>query len=306
MPSAVPRAALLVLLLAPAAARATAGRLSLALGAQGGYTSAALGGGGGEAGFAAVDPSVRLDLALAPAWKLAVTGEGGLIQYLSTGEPVVTGAGGVQLRFLGGDRLELSLAAGGDGANLGAGGGPLDPSLVSSPMVRATQAGDASALLRLWGGGLEWRLGASGERRSSRALSDRARVGSFDVAGLAGISWPFARRAALALAARLAHTTADRPEFAVTSAALHAQLTFGLGPLDARLLGQGQRSRFGTGARERVGRLTAALALPVGAGIAVEAAYTLSGNATRPDRTLGTTRQQATLGLRWRAPEVRW
>ncbi len=288
----------------PGLAEARRGRLTAALNTGAGFTTASAGEGDADV-YGQVAPEARIDLALTPIWKLAASGDAAWVQYLRSGQVVLTQAAEVELRYLGVERLELSLAAGGEHGAFGADGGTLDPVLLLSPTVSGTAAAQGRALLRLRAAGLEWHLAALGELRASTVL-DGAGVGSEEGTLIAGLRWPFARRAALELGCRLASSTSERPQFAVTAHALFGGIEWGLGPTQAGAALQLRTSSFGTDEVEDLGRAFLSLRLPIGEALELGALYVLGLSAVRGPNGLSAARQLAALELRWRLPEVVW
>ena len=78
--------------------------------AGGGWASDVfVGAGAGDNGFAQVIPAARLDLALAPAWKLAALGEVFYGTYRPSGFTTLSEWGALEARWLPGEPWEVSL-----------------------------------------------------------------------------------------------------------------------------------------------------------------------------------------------------
>lgn len=303
MPRACRSAALLLVLLAPALAQAARGRLGLFLSAGAGYASDAVGPTLGSDAFGQVAPSARLDLALSPAWKLATAGDVTLLQYAGGGDPAVTESADAELRWIASDRVELQLAAGAEHASHGD-GSALDPLLVAGPIVTATLAGTASALLRLRAVGVEWRLGAAGAARASAGLTGD--VSDEEVRLVAGLRRPLGRRVAIAATYGLSRTASADPTFAVTSHALLALASWAPGDLSLRAQLQLQRSSFDSATREELARATLSASYPLAETLALEAVYGFAVHDTTDPTRPSATRHLAFAGLRWRPAEVTW
>jgi len=305
------RAALISLLLtAPAAAQATRGRVSFSLLAGGGYASDVfVGAGMGHDGLFQVTPSGRLDLSLAPTWKLAASADVSYGHYVASEFSSLSQSAALEGRWLGGERWEASLAAAGEHANYSL-GAPVDPALVSSPSVSSTLAARLSSLVRLRAAGFEWRVaGVAGARSST---SGSATVPEKEVAFLAGAMRPLARTLSVAATYKLSRTVSELPDFTYTSHALFALLSWRVQELDLGAQLQLQTSALGTGAREELGRITASAAHPMTEDVALEAVYAFTANhaenapgssqPTLPSATL----HLAFLAIRWRFAEASW
>jgi hypothetical protein len=300
------RAALILLFLAPAAAHATRGRLDLSLAIGGGYVSDVFVGAGlGRDGFAQVAPACRLDLSLAPAWKLAAMADVAYGHYLSSEYTSLLGTFGVESRWLARDDFDLTLSLGGDHGSYSQ-GTPLDPALVTSPTVSEVSAARGSLVARLRLHGLEWRAAAlAGARRSTSSFAD-AEVPEDQVAVLAGFMRPLGRSAFVAVTYKLARTASSDPLFTFTSHAL-----FGLASLrvaDVRLTAQlqAQTSALGNGVRENLGVVTTSARYPLLDTVDVEAVYSWSASRTTDPERRWAARHLAFVGLRWLFAELTW
>jgi hypothetical protein len=300
----------LLLLAAPAAARATRGRASFSLLAGTGYASDVfLGAGLGHDGLLQVTPSGRLDLSLAPAWKLAASADLSYGRYFASEFSSLGQSAAVEGRWLASERWEASLVASGEHASYSL-GAPLEPGLATSPSVSDTLAGRLSSLVRLRAGGFEWRAAGVAGARSSTSGSDT--IPEKDVAFLAGAVRPLSRTLSAAATYKLARTVSSLADFTYTSHALFALLSWRVRDLDLGAQLQLQTSALATGAREDLGRITASAAYPVADALSLEAVYAFtvvegaddpSGSpAPLPSATL----HLAFLAVRWRFAEVSW
>lgn len=296
------RAALIVILLAaPDAARATRGRVTFSVLGGGGYASDIfVGAGQGQDAFFQLTPSSRLDLALAPRWKLAAAADLSYGRYVSSEFSSLSESALVEGRWLGGESWEASLAASGDHARYSF-AVPLDPTL---PPVSSTLGARLSSLLRLRAAGFEWRAaGVAGTRSSTSGASS---VPEDEVAGLAGAMRALSETAAVAVTYKLGRTASARPDFTYTSHALFGLLSGTLQgvQLEGRL--QLQTAAFGTGAREELLRATASAAWPVSDRVALEGVYAFTATHTDDPSRPSATLHLAFLAVRWRVAEVWW
>jgi hypothetical protein len=291
-------------LAAPGAARATRGRLALSLLAGGGYASDVFVGAGlGHDGFFQVTPSGRLDLSLAPRWKLAAAADLSYSRYASSEFSSLSQSGAVEGRWLGGDSWEVSLAGSGEHASYSL-GAPLDSALVSSPSVSSTLAGRLSSLLRVRAAGFEWRAaGVAGTRSST---SSTGTVPEDEGAVLAGAMRPISETLSVALTYKLARTVSDRPDFTFTSHALFGLLSWRLRTLELGAQLQLQTATLGTGAREELGRITMSAAYPLAEVVAIEGVYAFTANHTDEQARPSATLHLVFLALRWRFAEATW
>jgi hypothetical protein len=299
------RAALvLILLLAPAAARATRGRLDLSLAIGGGYASDVFVGAElGRDGFAQVTPACRLDLALAPAWKLAAEADVSYGHYFSTEYTSLLETFAAEGRWLARDDFDLTLSLAGEHGSYSQ-GTPLDTALVTSPTVSSVSGARGSLLARLRLHDLEWRAAAlAGTRRSS---SELAEVPEDEVGFLAGLMRPLGPSATVAATYKLVRAASTDPFFTYTSHAL-----FGLASLriaDAQLAGQlqVQTTALGNGVREDLAAVTVSASYPLLDTVDVQAVYSWSGSRTTDPERRWAARHLAFIGLRWLFAEFTW
>lgn len=303
MMRAVPRRAVLLVLLlaAPDAAWATRGRLGLSLLAGGGYASDVfVGGGFGDDAFLQLTPSGRLDLSLAPRWKLAATADLSYGRYVSSEFSSLGESASLEGRWLGGESWDASLAAAGEHASYSVS----IPLGGTGPAVSSTLAARLSSLLRVRAAGLEWRAAGVGGLRSSTAGT--ATVPEQEVALVAGAMRPLAEALTVALTYKLARTASERPDFTYTANALFGLVSWRLDRLDLDGQLQLQTAGIGTGARDDLVRASASAAYALGEAAALEAVYafttTRSDDPTRPSGSL----HLAFLAVRWRFAEVSW
>jgi hypothetical protein len=287
-----------------AAAEDGHGRLSLSLGAGGGWASEAfLGAVSGSEALAQVSSGVRLDVSLAPEVKLAAAGEATWGRYLDSEFTASSGSGEVEARLLL-DGLELGLGAAGERAAFSA-PAPLDPGLVATPDVTATRGGAATIFARRRGQGVDLRLGISGSLRTSRW--NGIDVSQREAAASAILSWFVHPRFTASAGVRALLVEADRLEFDLRggSAALGMALR-PLGDLQAELQGQVERARVAGGFGESAQRVHAEISHPVGEGATALFSWSWTrGSATRPDLA-SVERQQIFLGLRARMRTDLW
>jgi hypothetical protein len=295
------RAVLFVILLAaPQAARATRGRLSLSLLAGGGYaTDVFVGAGQGRNAFSQLTPAGRLDLSLAPRWKIAAAADLSYGRYLSTDFDSLAESASLEGRWLGGESWDASLIASGEHADysLSVSDSPLPP-------TSSTTAGRLSSLLRVRTAGFEWRVAGVGGLRNSTAGAST--IPEDEGAFLAGVMRPLSETLSAALTYKLGRTASEDPDFTYTSHALFGLVSWRLEALDVQGQLQLQTASVGTGARDDLLRMTASAAYPLSETLALEGAYaytaTRSDDPTRPSGRL----HLAFLAVRWRFAEVSW
>lgn len=299
------RLALATLALAAPAAADVPGRISASVQAGGGWASDIfLGAGAGDNGFAQVVPAARLDLALAPAWKLSALGDIYYGTYRPSGFTTLSEWGGMEGRFLPGEPWELSLAASVEHAGYSQ-GAPLDPGLVASPTVTAASGWRVAPAARLRAAGWEWRASVSLAGRRSTAEGQAVHERITTVA--ASASRPLGRRLDLTLAGRGSRSDSARPDFAHQAATLLA----GAG---ARVLEQGrleatvqvQLATFDTSTRERLLRLTLAASHPLWEGVDLEGAWSFVDSASDDPSRPSASRQVVLLGLTGRTGSLTW
>jgi len=299
------RAALAALVLAAPAAADVPGRLSASVSAGGGWASDVfVGAGAGDNAFAQVAPAARLDLALAPAWKLAALGEVFYGTYRPSGFTTLSEWGALEMRWLPGDPWEASLTASLEHASFSQ-GAPLDPGLVASPTVTASTGWLLAPVARLRAAGWEWRASAvvAGRRSSAGDQLVREQI----TALLVGGSRPLGRRFDLSLSGKLARSDSDRKDFAFEAASLF--LGVGARVLEAARLEaflQVQEAEFDTAARETLVRLTLAATLPLWERVDLEAAWSFAGNVSSDPSRASASRQVAFLGLKGRSGSLTW
>jgi hypothetical protein len=299
------RAALAALALSAPAAADVPGRLQASVAAGGGWASDVyLGAGVGDNGFAQVVPAARLDLALAPAWKLAALGEVFYETYQPSGFTTLSEWGALEARWLPGHPWEVSLLASLEHADFSQ-GAPLDPGLVASPTVTASTGWRVAPAAKLRAAGWEWRASAAFAWRRSPAEGQAVRERITAV--LAGASRPLGRRFDVSFTGRLTRSDSDRPDFAYGAVTLLA----GAGArvleatrLDAVLLVQG--ARYDTAVREKLGRLTLAITHPLCERVDLEASWSLAGNRSSDPARASVWRQVLFVGLTGRAGSLQW
>ncbi len=293
----------LILLAAPGATRATAGRLAISLLAGGGYSSDVfLGAGLGPDSLLQVTPSGRLDLSLAPRWKLTALADASYGRAPSSGFDSLAESGSLEARWLGGETWEASLAAAGEHASYSL-EVPLEGG-AAGPSISSTTAGRLSSLLRLRSLGFEWR--AAGLVAARRSTSEAGDVPETDLALLAGAMRPLAASLSLAATYKLAHTDSTRRDFRLTSHALFGLLTWRVGKLDLEAQLQLQTASLESGSREDLGRLTLSATHPIAAWLDVEAVYSFAGTHTDDPNVPSAARHLVFLALRWYVLETTW
>ncbi len=303
MRAVVRRAALtLVLLVYPADARATAGRLSFSLLAGGGYSSdvflrASL----GPDGLLQVTPSGRLDLSLAPRWKLTAIADASYGYAPSSGFDSLAESASLEARWLGGESWEASLEATGEHVSYSL-EVPLE--VGAGPSVSSTSAGRLSSLLRLRSLGFEWRTAGLVAARSS--TSEGGDVPETELALLAGTMRPLGAKTSLAVTYKLAHTDSTRPDLSLTSHAVFGLLSWRLRALGLQAQVQLQTASPDSGAREDLGRFTLSAAHPIASSLDLEAVYSFAGTLTDDPGIPTATRHLVFLGLRWYVLETTW
>lgn len=299
------RAALAAIALSAPAAADVPGRLQASVAAGGGWASDVyLGAGAGDNGFAQVAPAARLDLSLAPAWKLAALGEAFYGTYQPSGYSALSERGMLEARWLPDDPWELSLLASLDHVDFSP-GEPLDPGLVASPTVTASTGWRVGPAARLRAAGWEWRASAAFAWRRSPAEGQALRERLTSV--LLGASRPLGRRFDLSFTGRLTRSDSQRQNVAHGAVALQA----GAG---ARILEETrleavvllQAVRFDTDVRERLGRLTLALTHPLCERVNLEASWSIAGNRSSDPARAAAWRQAVFLGLTGRAGSLEW
>jgi len=303
MRAVVRRAALtLVLLVYPADARATAARLSFSLLAGGGYSSDAfLRAGLGPDGLLQVTPSGRLDLSLAPRWKLTAFADTSYGYAPSSGFDSLAESASLEARWLGGESWEASLEAAGEHVSYS-----LDVPLEvgAGPSVSSTSAGRLSSLLRLRSLGFEWRTAGLVAARSS--TSEGGDVPETELALLAGAMRPLGARTSLAVTYKLAHTDSTRPDLSLTSHAVFGLFSWRLRALGLQAQLQLQTASPDSGAREDLGRFTLSATHPIASSLDLEAVYSFAGTLTDDPDIPAATRHLVFLGLRWYVLETTW
>jgi len=296
------RSAAILALLWPAAAGAVPGRVLLGLHAAGGATSDLFVGAGlGSEGLWEVRPEARLDLSLAPAWKLATRLGAGQASFTRSGFSSRSGSAELEGRWLG-PGLEAALTAAGEATSFST-GAPLDPSVPSSPTVTRSRALRLTPLVRWPGLGLQWRLAAPAAWQvSGTAAGD---VSERDLALLAGVA---ARAGPWALAGsyRLQRARSDRPDFTGTSHGLFATAARPLGPVELEGQLQGLWLHTGDGTREQVLRAGLEVSRSLAEGLWLEAVYSWAGAWSDRAGEAYASRHQATLGLRGRLEAASW
>lgn len=299
------RAALAALALSAPAAADVPGRLSASVSAGGGWASDVfVGAGAGDNGFAQIAPAARLDLALAPAWKLAALGELFYGTYQPSGFTTLSESGALEARWLPGEPWEVSLSASLEHAGFNQ-GAPLDPGLVASPNVTASSGWQVAPVVRLRAAGWQWRVSAvaAGRRSSAEGGPVREQI----TAVLAGASRPLGQRFDLTLTGKLTRSDSGRKDFAFDAAALFVRV--GARVLeDARLEAflQVQGAEFDTAARETLVRLTLAATHPLWERVDLEAAWSFAGNVSSDPSRASASRQVVFLGLRGRSGSLSW
>lgn len=299
------RAALAALALSAPAAADVPGRLSASVSAGGGWSSDLfLGAGAGDQGFAEVAPAARLDLALAPAWKVAAFGEVHYGAFWPSGLTALSEWGALEARWLPGEPWEVSLSASLEHADFSQ-GAPVDPGLVTSPTVTAASGWRVAPTVRLRAAGWEWRASAVAAGRRSRAEGEPVseRITSL----LAGASRSLGRRFDLSLSGRLTRSDSDRRDFAFGAATLLA----GAGArvledsrVEALLLFQG--AEFDTAVRETLLGLRLVATHPLWERVDLEVAWSLTGSASNDPSRPSASRQVAFLGLTGRSGSLSW
>ncbi len=300
------RAALALILAAtPAVAHAARGKLAFSLLAGGGYASDVfIGAGLGPDALLQLTPAGRLDLSLGPAWKLAALADATYGVYLSSGFSSLAESAALEGRWIAGESCEASLAASGEHASYSL-GAPIDPNDPSSPSVVSTVAARVSPLLRLRALGFEWRAaGLAGTRSSTGPAGED--IPESDYALLLGFMHPLHASLTLAVTYKLGRVDSTRPDFAFTSHALFALLSWPLGKWDLQAHLQLQTASFETGFHEDLGRLTLGVAHPLTESVDVEAVYSFAGNLSNDPSRPSASRHFAFLALRWRFAEVLW
>ncbi len=302
------RAALaLFFLAAPAVARAVHGRLAFSLLAGGGYASDVFVGAGlGPDGLVQVTPSARLDLSLAPEWKLAAVADVSYGHYPSSGFTSLVESAALEGRYIGGATWEAALTVGAEIGSYSL-GSPIEPDNPASPSVVSTVAARLSPLLRLRGLGFEWRAAGVVAARSSTGATGED-IPEHDYALLAGLMHPLGENATFAATYKIAHTDTDstRLDFTFTSHALFALVSWRVGELDLQAQLQLQTAAFATAGREELERLTLSAAHPVSESVDLEAVYSFAANQSDDPSRPSATRHLAFLALRWRFAEVKW
>jgi len=297
------RLALAALLLAPLAARAAHGRLSLDLLAGGGWVSDVFVGAGlGPDGVATLEPTLRLDLALSPAWKGAARLEARAGGYTGSGFAAAGAGGEAEARWVGQDG-EASLALGGDWTGYTT-GAPLDLAMPSSPAVlgsralRLRPAGRWRALDTTWRAALALARVAS-EVPGGGAVTER------DGALLLGAGRPLGPLLASATW-RLARAAGTRPDFSFTANALLLAGEAAAGPvaLQARL--EVQAARYRTGARERLLRAALVASAPLWRRVSGEATYSFAASRVTGPGEGDAGRHLVLLGVRVQAEPASW
>ncbi len=299
------RAALAALALSAPAAADVPGRVAASVSAGGGWASDVfVGAGAGDQGFAQLVPAARLDLALAPAWKLAALGEVFYGTYRPSGFTTLSEWGDLEARWLPGEPWEAWLTASFEHADFNQ-GAPLDPGLVASPTVTAATGWRVAPTARLRAAGWEWRASVAVAVRRSSAEGQPVYENITSVT--ASAFRPLGRRFDLTLAAKLTRSNSDRDDFAFKAAALFAGA--GVRVLEAtriETLLQVQPARFDTSARETLVRLTVSATQPLWERLELEAAWSLAANASSDPSRASASRQMVFLGLTGRTGSLTW
>ena len=188
-----------------------------------------MGAGVGPDGFVQVTPTARLDLSLAPAWKVGAAADASYGRYLASEITSLVETAALEGRWLPDPIFDVTLTAGAEHGSYAL-GSPLDPGSAASPSVTSTLAGSASSLLRLRSLGLEWRAaGVVATRSSTSAGVD---VPELDRAVLAGAMFPVGVHGSLSVTYKLARNDSARPDFALTAHAVFALFSWRLSALD--------------------------------------------------------------------------
>lgn len=295
---------IVILLFAPDVARATRSRLALSLVAGGGYASDVFVGAGlGRDAFFQVTPSGRLDLSLAPRFKLAATGDLSYGRYASSEFSALGESASVEGRWLAGDAWEASLAASGEHARYSL-AVPVDPTLPASASVSSTLAARIAPLLRVRAAGLEWRAaGVAGARSST---SGDATVPEKEGALLAGAMVPVSEALSVAATYKIDRTASERSDFTYTSHALFGLLAWRAEAVDLEAQLQLQTAKLGTGTGEKLARITASAAFPVTEAIAIEGVYAFTASRSDDPARGSASLHLAFLAARWRFLETSW
>ena len=290
----------------PLGARATSGRLALSVLTGGGYASDVfVGAGVGPDGFVQVTPTARLDLSLAPAWKVGAAADASYGRYLASEITSLVETAALEGRWLPDPIFDVTLTAGAEHGSYAL-GAPLDPSSAASPSVTSTLAGSVSSLLRLRSLGLEWRAAGLVATRSSTSAG--VDVPELDRALLAGAMFPVGAHGSLSVTYKLARNDSARPDFALTAHAVFALLSWRLEALDlqAQAQVQLQTGTLGTGTREDLARVTLGASRALAEALDAELTYSFAGADTTDPLRPPASRQLAFLGLRWRAAVLAW
>ena len=290
----------------PLGARATNGRLALSVLAGGGYASDVfVGAGVGQDAFVQVTPAARLDLSLAPAWKLGAAADASYGRYLASEVTSLVETAALEGRWLPDPLFDVTLTAGAEHGSYAL-GSPLDPGSTASPSVTSTVAGSASSLLRLRSLGLEWRAAGVVTTRSSTSAG--VDVSELDRAVLAGAMFPVGAHGSLSVTYKLARNDSARPDFALTAHAVFALVSWRLEALDlqAQAQVQLQTGRLGTGTREELARVTLGVSYALAEALDTELTYSFAGAETTDPLRPSASRHLAFLGLRWRAAVLAW
>ncbi|HYQ80754.1 MAG TPA: hypothetical protein VEP68_04585 [Anaeromyxobacteraceae bacterium] len=299
------RVALAALALAAPAAADVPGRLSASVLAGGGWASDIfVGAGAGDNGFAQVIPSGRLDLALAPAWKLSALAELYYGTYRPSGFTTLSEWGALEGRWLPGEPWEVSLTASLEHADFNQ-GAPLDPGLVTSPTVTAATGWRLAPAARLRLAG--WDLRASFSLAERRSRAEGQPVYERLTAAVLSASRRLGSRFDLSLAAKASRSDSDRPDYAFQAASILAGAgarLFQATRLEASVLAQ--VATFETSTRETLVRLTLAATQPLWEGVDLEAAWSYVDNGSDDPAHPSASRQVVFLGLTGRTGSLTW
>lgn len=299
------RVAIAALALSTPAAADVPGRLGASVSMGGGWASDVfVGAGAGDNGFAQVIPAARLDLGLAPAWKLAALGEVFYGTYRPSGFTTLSESGTLEARWLPAEDWEVSVSGTAEHADFSQ-GAPLDPDLVASPTITAATGWRVSPGARLRAAGWEWRASVVAAGRNSRAEGQPVHEQVTSL--VAGARRPLDPRFDLTLSGRLTRSDSAREDFAFDAAAI--LVAVGARVLeDTRLeaLAQVQGSRFDTASRETLVRLTLSATHPLWEKVDLEVAWSYAGNASNDPARSFASRQVVFLGLVGRSGYLSW
>jgi hypothetical protein len=297
------RLAIVALLLAPAAARAAHGRVTLDLLAGGGWTSDVFVGAGlGPDGVALLEPALRLDLAFSPAWKGAARLEARAGTHLSSGFAAGGGGGEAEARWVG-QAGEASVALGGDwiGYTTGA---PLDLATPAAPAVLGSRALRLRPAARLRALGLTLRAALPLAWVASE-VPEGGDVTERDVALVLGAGRALGPVTASA-AWRLARAGGTRADFAFTANALLLAAEAAAGPVGLQARLELQAARYRTAARERLLRAALVASAPLGRRCVAEATWSFVASRVTGPAAGDASRHLLLLGVRVQAEPASW